>query len=60
MVKALTKLGVENIQPDAKSHREIPDAGLSGLYLIVQPSGSKSWAVRYRLHGRPANMTLGR
>jgi integrase len=27
--------------------------------LIVQPSGSKSWAVRYRICGRPKKLTLG-
>ena len=30
-----------------------------GLYLIVQPSGAKSWAVRYRLHGVTRKLTLG-
>lgn len=38
---------------------EIPDAGLPGLYLVVQPSGSMSWAVRYRHAGRPRKMTIG-
>jgi integrase len=28
--------------------REIPDGGCAGLYLVVQPNGAKSWAVRYR------------
>jgi integrase len=37
--------------------REIPDG--NGLYLIVQPSGSKSWALRFRQHGRPVKLTLG-
>jgi integrase len=26
---------------------------------VVQPSGAKSWAVRYRHHGKPAKLTLG-
>nr|WP_037460720.1 site-specific integrase [Sinorhizobium fredii] len=38
---------------------EIADAGLPGLYLVVQPSGSMSWAVRYRHAGRPRKMTIG-
>jgi integrase len=29
------------------------------LYLVVQPSGAKSWALRYRFGGRPAKLTLG-
>jgi integrase len=37
--------------------QEHPDG--DGLYLIVQPSGSLSWALRYRLGGRPMKLTLG-
>jgi len=33
---------------------------LSGLYLVVQPSGAKSWALRYRYAGKPKKLTLGR
>jgi integrase len=46
----------------AKKRRELPDRGngaVAGLYLIVQPSGRKSWAVRFRLHGRGHKFTLG-
>lgn len=38
---------------------EIPDAGQPGLYLVVQPSGSMSWAFRYRHAGRPRKLTIG-
>ena len=37
---------------------EIPDALLPGLYLIVQPTGAKSWAVRYRIGRRTRKLTL--
>ena len=38
--------------------REVPDGG--GLYLIVQTSGHKSWALRYRARsGKVVKMTLG-
>jgi integrase len=58
MAKRLTSLGVENVRPGAL-RREISDGG-SGLWLIVQPSGSKSWALRYRDgNGRPCKLTLG-
>jgi integrase len=58
MAKRLTSLGVENVRPGAV-RREISDGG-SGLWLIVQPSGSKSWALRYRDgNGRPCKLTLG-
>jgi integrase len=59
MAKSLTTSRIEQtIKPDAV-RREYPDGLLAGLYLIVQPSGAKSWAVRYRHAGRPAKMTLG-
>jgi integrase len=53
----LTAKAVENIKPREK-RVEIPDGG-SGLYLVVQPSGRKSWAVRYRFEGKPKKLTLG-
>src|SRR5882762_7954932 len=31
-----------------EARREIPDGGCAGLYLVVQPDGAKSWAVRFR------------
>jgi integrase len=58
MAKRLTAIGVENAKPRAK-RVEISDAGCKGLYLVIQPSGSKSWAVRYRFAGKPCKLTLG-
>jgi hypothetical protein len=43
--------------------REIPDTRAPGLYLIIQPkpSGTKSWALRFRRpNGDTAKLTLGR
>jgi integrase len=46
-------------QAKAKPARvEIADAVLPGLYLIVQPTGVKSWAVRYRVGDRTRKLTL--
>jgi integrase len=45
------------VPPDAR--KELPDGRVSGLYLVVQPSGAKSWAVRYRAAGQPKKLTLG-
>jgi integrase len=42
------------------TRREVPDGVISGLYLVLQPSGVKSWAVRYRLNRKPCKLTLGR
>lgn len=58
MAKMLTDKAVEKLKTDPTKRREIPDAGKPGLYLIVQPSGRKSWAVRYRHRGKTAKLTL--
>ena len=59
MTKTLTAKSVENIKPRS-ARQEIPDGGCRGLYLVVQTSGLKSWAVRYRYEGRPKKLTLDR
>jgi integrase len=60
MARALTTKAVENLKPDVGKRLEVPDPALAGLYLIVQPSAAKSWALRYRFDGKPAKLTLGR
>lgn len=60
MPKAFTTKAVEAAKPDPDKRREIPDPALSGLYLVVQQSGAKSWALRYRYAGKPKKLTLGR
>lgn len=59
MAKALTSKAVEALKPTT-NRKEIPDPALSGLYVVVQPSGAKSWALRYRHARRPRKLTLGR
>jgi integrase len=56
MAKRLTALSIENMRP-GPARREIPDG--KGLYLVLQPSGARSWAVRYRFEGKPRKLTLG-
>jgi integrase len=58
MAKALTALAVEKAK-SGTARREIPDGLLRGLYLVLQPSGARSWAVRYRHHGAPRKLTIG-
>jgi hypothetical protein len=58
--RALTTKGVEALKSHPEKRLEKPDAALPGLYLVVQPSGVKSWALRYRFAGKPAKLTLGR
>jgi integrase len=38
----------------------IPDVTVRGLEIQIAPSGTKSWVVRYRFHGRQRTLTLGR
>jgi integrase len=54
----LTIRSVEAMKP-RPVRQEIPDSFLPGLYLVVQPSGGKGWAVRYRHQGVPRKLTLG-
>jgi integrase len=59
MAKVLTAQGVERLKPHATKRLEIPDRLMPGLYLVIQPSGARSWAVRYRYGGKPSKFTLG-
>jgi integrase len=53
----LTAPQIVRIKPGPE-RREVPDG--AGLYLVVQPSGAKSFALRFRRpSGRPAKLTLG-
>ena len=56
MARKLTAVSIANARPGA-ARREISDGG-SGLYLVLQPSGKRSWAVRYRIAGKPRKLTL--
>jgi integrase len=58
MARPLTAIAVEKARPQ-RQRRELADGGCTGLYLIVQPSGVKSWAARYRYRGRSIKLTLG-
>ncbi len=57
MASVLTVKAVEKLKPGAK-RREVPDGALPGLYLLIQPSGARSFAVRTRVDGRTAKYTL--
>ena len=59
MAKKLTALKIEQLRPRA-ARTEYPDGGCAGLYCVVQPSGKRSWAVRYRrkADGKPRKITL--
>ncbi|RWE72699.1 Arm DNA-binding domain-containing protein, partial [Mesorhizobium sp.] len=59
MAKALSVKSVDAARPNPAKRIEIGDGLLPGLQLVVQPSGAKSWALRYRRHGKTAKLTLG-
>jgi integrase len=56
--KVLTAARIEAAKPKEKRY-ELPDAGLPGFYCVVQPSGAKSFALRYRAAGKPKKLTIG-
>jgi integrase len=58
MAQRLTARTIETLKPGS-DRREIADRHMPGLYLVLQPSGAKSWAVRYRHAGTPRKHTLG-
>ena len=59
MARPLNATMVENQKADPSKRVEVPDGAIVGLYLVVQPSGAKSWAVRYRTAGKCRKVTLG-
>ena len=59
MKSKLTALAVYKLRP-ASVRREVPDGGTVGLRLVIQPSGHKSWAMRFqRPTGKRVKLTLG-
>ncbi|MDH4981455.1 site-specific integrase [Hyphomicrobium sp. D-2] len=64
-IERLTKAAIESLPLppiDAEGNPsavEIADPLRKSLYLIVQSSGHKSWAVRYRHNGKTRKLTLG-
>ena len=60
--KSMTGLSVKAVEAakPGKARRELPDMYMKGLYLIIQPgTGTKTWAVRYRLGGKSYKHTIG-
>ena len=52
----LTVMQVKNAQPQAKAYK-LHDS--EGLFLLVLPSGTKSWRQKYRFDGREKQLTHG-
>jgi integrase len=58
MARGFTDIAIRNLKAEDK-RRELPDPGARGLYVIVEPSGFKSFAVRFRFDGKPKKLSLG-
>jgi integrase len=58
MAKALTEIAIKSFRP-GPTRREEPDGKVPGLYYVIQPSGSTSWALRFRHLGKPCKLTIG-
>ncbi len=54
----LSDLTIQKL-PIPTARREVSDGKIAGLFLVVQPSGAKSWCVRYRFDGAPKKFTIG-
>ncbi len=52
----LTELAIKKAKPEAKPYK-MADGG--GLYLLVQPTGSKWWRIKYRMLGVEKSLSLG-
>lgn len=61
MPKPLTAAAVAKYRPGlAKRRRIVRDGGARSLFLVIAPSGHKSWLMRFRTSGgRIGKMTLG-
>ena len=53
---SLTDVAVKNAKPSSKAFK-LSDG--NGLYLLVQPTGSKLWRYKYRLAGKEKVLALG-
>lgn len=53
---ALTDTAVRNAKPKAKPYK-VTDS--QGLYLLVNPKGSKLWRVKYRINGVERKLAIG-
>lgn len=58
-MQKLTKRVVDSIRPSG-ADKKIFDSQLPGFHVRVKPSGTKSYALKYRVAGRQRNVTIGR
>jgi integrase len=56
-MQRMTNLSIEKLAPKPARY-EVADPQQRCLRVVVQPTGAKSFAVRYRFHGRPRKLTF--
>lgn len=54
--RTLTDLKARDLKPKEKPFKVFD---FDGLYVLVNPGGSKLWRVKYRLHGKDGLLSLG-
>ena len=59
MSERLTDTRVKNLKPKAKRYK-IWDSLGRGLFLLVLPSGTKSWCVKYRINQKEKRLVIGK
>jgi hypothetical protein len=53
----LTDTQIRNAKPRDKSYKL---SDFDGLYLLINPTGSKLWRMKYRLHGKEKLLAIGK
>ncbi|MCW2484450.1 integrase arm-type DNA-binding domain-containing protein [Candidatus Symbiopectobacterium sp. NZEC127] len=53
---ALNDLKIRNLKPSAKPFKA---SDSHGLYLLVNPNGSRNWYLKYRIKGKESRLSLG-
>jgi hypothetical protein len=53
---ALTDTAIRNLKPAEKAFKLSDERG---LFLLVQPSGSKLWRLKYRFDGKEKKLAIG-
>ena len=59
MAQTLTQAAVEKLKPIAGKRRVIRDGASTALFLVIQPTGHKSWMMRFRRGEGAAKIFLG-
>jgi integrase len=57
-VRRLTVSRIEGLEPESARY-ELTDPAVAGLQLRVEPTGAKSWILRYYWRGRRVRLSLG-